>query len=246
MTAKRNGKGRFVPNPNSKRQKKLREQSAKKTAERRKAQGIVAPAPASPASPVESVDGPSFVAENPSAGVESVTDTDNEREDENATESTGSHTDSWFLDPAQPEPLIPDDFFENNDGSEDRQEDPPEEKESPAKKRRKQKKLAEYLVSGLDKGFSLYVDGRHDWIAPTINALRAAGKEGVAKSLETMSALSEEEREIVIDSLARYMEENGIELSPGYELLLLIGGMYGGRIMALETAMFAAKRSGKM
>lgn len=222
--------GKFVVNPNSKRQKKLREQEAAK-------QAAVNGSPVAPSQSHETTAGPSDNADTEAIETIPIV-TVNEPAQE------PSHTADWFPPPPLEPEIIDEIEIEENDDS-DNSDD--KEKPRPSRaKRARSKMLADKFVEGTSGIFSIYVGARHaEWIAAIGAHLRAQGEDKKADMLTKLGELSETEKTVLSESVARYIEENNIELSPGAELVVLFGSMYVGRIVALEGTLIAMKKGGK-
>lgn len=224
---KRNLKsGKFTTNPNSKRQQKLREKAAK-----------AAQAFASPTGTVETVSAPVKTAEN--AATEAPRAETNAQSATVKDAATDTHTTEWYPPPPKPiEPEILPDFDDSDDGeSEQENEDSvftsDEKPKASRAQKAKSKRMATMVVGLLDQSFETYVTIRHPWLQMIV-----AENPG----LKNLAGCSEEEKTILVDSLARYMEENQIEMSPGQELALFMGLFYGARIVALEGMLAKSKR----
>lgn len=215
--AKRKSSGKFAVNPNSKAQKLKREREAARAA------ALNGGEPQNTAKPTDATEKPA------------------PQETPETSEAEPSHVDSYFPEPAEQQPLSPELYPTESDES-----DEPETKDKPRPSRAKRaraKMLAEQLVKGTDGIFGMYVGARHgQWLKNVQAGLRSDNQIEQAEMLGRLSTLSDTERTVLIESIARYIEENNIEMSPGTELAVLMGSMYIGRIMALEATLMAVKK----
>ncbi len=236
--------GRFVANPNSERSKakarKAAKEAAAKQAPNRAGHTVKDPVDrATTAKDRESTGATANPA--PNGDRESTEDDDGALPDDDVTEANKapSHIEEMFPNPPkQNGDVKTPEIVDDDDDSDD---DSPDKPRKSRAQRKRAKMLAEQMVKASDGLFGTYVKFRHPWIQQIMSMPNAPPE---LAGMKDLAALTETEKDVLIESLARYIEENGIELSPAAELAMMFGGMFGMRIITLEGIRFAANKAG--